>query len=65
MCPSTITAPQSSPVVRYSITAETHVREAARCLELDPSEDAQHTAAMLYRLATRIRGSRGEVTVRW
>jgi hypothetical protein len=61
-------APHSAPsdvTVHYSIDAEAHVRAAARLVELDPDESAQRTAAVLYAMAGRIRGSRGEVTVRW
>ncbi len=51
--------------MHYALEAEQHVRSAARIVELDPDADAQRTAAVLYRLATRLRGHRGEVTVRW
>jgi hypothetical protein len=51
--------------MHYSIEAEAHVRAAARLVELNPDESAQRTAAVLYAMAGRIRGSRGEVTVRW
>jgi hypothetical protein len=51
--------------MHYIIEAEGHLRTAARLVELDPGSEAQRTAAVLYRMATRLRGQRGEVTVRW
>lgn len=47
-----------SPIHHYLIEAETHVRQAARLVELDPAPDAQRTARALFLFASRIRGDR-------
>jgi hypothetical protein len=42
------------------IEAEAHARQAARWIELDPSEDGRREALIMYRVAQRLRARRLE-----
>lgn len=49
-------APQAATVML--IEAEAHARQAARWIELDPDPEAQREAAIVYRVASRLRARR-------
>jgi hypothetical protein len=62
LTPHSAATAADSPM-HYLIECEARVRDAARMLELEPTLTRE--AAVLYRVATRLRGERGEVTLRW